>query len=89
MTEVYKKYLDETTTSTDVANYDKKIGDEGNSQKDFVEIVLKNESFMETINTVTKNKDVSVTRNGNLVTIEGSTEVIKQIENTLIEMGVR
>lgn len=89
MTEVYKKYLEETTDSSSIANYDKKIGDKGTTKEDFIEIIIKDESFMDTINSVVKNKNVSVSRDGNLVTIKGSTEKIRQVEKILIEMGIR
>lgn len=86
--DIYKKYLTDSTTSGDIANYDKKIGDPGDSKTTFIELILKDESFMDQINKIIKNYDVSVDRQGMLVKIEGPTEIINRIENMLREIGV-
>lgn len=84
----FKKYIDEATVGSDIANYDKKIGDKGTTKLDFLELVLKNEEFMEKVNQVAKKYNLSVTRNGDRVKLEGSTEKIRQAEEELKNMGV-
>lgn len=84
----FKQYIDEVTASGDVANYDKKIGDKGTTKQDFVELVIKNEEFMEKVNQVAKKYDLSVTRNGNRVKLTGPTEKVRQAEEALKSLGV-
>lgn len=84
----FKQYIDETVVSGNIANYDKKIGDRGNTKIDFLELVIKNEEFMEKINQVANKYNLSVTRNGNRVKLEGPTEKVRQAEEELKSMGV-
>lgn len=85
----FKQYIDETVTSTSIANYDKKIGDKGTTKLDFIELVIKNEEFMEKINQVADEYGLSVTINGNRVKLEGPTEKIRQAEEALKAAGVK
>lgn len=84
----FKQYIDETVVSSNIARYDKKIGDRGNTKMDFLELVIKNEEFMEKINQVADKYGLSVTRNGNRVKLEGSPEKIRQAEEDLKAAGV-
>lgn len=84
----FKQYIEEETIAADVATYDKKIGDKGTTKQDFVELVIKNEEFMQKVNQVAKKYNLSVTRNGDRVKLEGSTEKVRQAEEELKSMGV-
>lgn len=84
----FKQYIEEETTGQSIANYDKKIGDKGTTKQDFVELVIKNEEFMQKVNQVAKKYNLSVTRNGDRVKLEGSTEKVRQAEEELKSMGV-
>lgn len=84
----FKQYIEEETVASDVASYDKKIGDKGDTKLDFIELLIKNEEFMEKVNQVAKQYDLSVTRRGDRVTLEGSTEKVRQAEEELKSMGV-
>lgn len=84
----FKQYIDETVVSGNIANYDKKIGDKGTTKQDFIELVIKNEEFMEKINQVANKYNLSVTRNGNRVKLEGPTDKINQAKERLKSLGV-
>lgn len=82
------KYLDETITSGDVANYDKKIGDKGTTKRDSIDIIVKNEEFIETIEKLVNKNKLTMEKNGDIITIKGSTERVRKVELQLQEMGV-
>ena len=84
----FKKFIKETTTTSDIEDYDTLIGDKGNAKTDFIELILKNEKFMETINKIAEKNNLSVKRKGDLVTLEGPTEVINKVEMQLMSLGV-
>lgn len=95
----FKKYIDEETTSTSIATYDKKIGDPGTSTTDYTEIVIKDDQDVEElvnfINLMADKHDLDVMRPrknleaGDTIKVEGNTEDIEVLEQRLREMGVR
>ena len=85
----FKKYIDEATTSADIARYDKKIGDKGTTKEDSVKIVLQKESFMKKVKEIANKYELSVERDGNEVTLTGSTEKVRQAEEALKAAGVK
>lgn len=93
-----EKYMDETVTSGDVANYDKKIGDKGTTETDSIEIVMKTDQtndIVETINKIAKSSNLDVDipdepiEKGDVIKLSGPTEKIRQVEMKLKELGIR
>lgn len=86
----FYKWLNDAVTSADVATYDKKIGDKGTTEEDSIEVVLKDNSFIDIIKSlISKRKDVTMSQDGKVITIQGPTEKIRQVEMELKELGVR
>lgn len=95
----FYKFLNSSTYSSSIQNYDKKIGDTGNTEEDSVEIVIKDDSnvdeLVNTINKLSEKHGLDVERprksleTGDVIKITGPTEKIRQVEMELKEMGIR
>ena len=85
----FYNFLNSSTTSQSIARYDKKIGDKGTTKEDSVKIVLQKESFMKKVKEIANKYGLSVERDGNEVTLTGSTEKVRQAEEALKAAGVK
>ena len=85
----FYNFLNSSTTSQSIARYDKKIGDKGTTKEDSVKIVLQKESFMKKVKEIANKYGLSVERDGNEVTLTGSTEKVRQAEEALKADGVK
>lgn len=82
-----RKYLEEAVTSAKVANYDKKIGDKGNTSNDSITLSVKDESFVSKVKEIAKKYNLSISRDGDTITLTGETSDIRQAEEELKSAG--